>query len=69
MGGIIVVDFIDMCNAENRKKLYNHLSDEMKDDKAKHKILPPSKFGLIQITRQWLFRSDGATCFGQTVPL
>ena len=52
MGGIIVVDFIDMGKAENRKKLYNHLRDEMKDDKAKHKILPPSKFGLIQITRQ-----------------
>jgi ribonuclease G len=52
MGGIIVVDFIDMGRAENRKKLYNHLRDEMKDDRAKHKILPPSKFGLIQITRQ-----------------
>lgn len=52
MGGIIVVDFIDMSSAENRKKLYNHLRDEMKDDRAKHKILPPSKFGLIQITRQ-----------------
>ncbi|WP_339700710.1 ribonuclease E/G [uncultured Marixanthomonas sp.] len=52
MGGIIVVDFIDMGNANNRKKLYNHLRDEMKTDRAKHKILPPSKFGLIQITRQ-----------------
>jgi ribonuclease G len=52
MGGIIVIDFIDLTNAENRKKLYNHLRDEMKDDRAKHKILPPSKFGLIQITRQ-----------------
>ena len=52
MGGIIVIDFIDMGKAENRKKLYNHLRDEMKDDKAKHKILPPSKFGLVQITRQ-----------------
>ena len=52
MGGIIVVDFIDMTNAENRQKLFNHLRDEMKDDRAKHKILPPSKFGLIQITRQ-----------------
>ena len=52
MGGIIVVDFIDMSSAENRKKLFNHLRDEMKDDRAKHKILPPSKFGLIQITRQ-----------------
>lgn len=52
MGGIIVVDFIDMADPENRKKLYNHLRDEMSDDKAKHKILPPSKFGLVQITRQ-----------------
>ncbi|HLT49883.1 MAG TPA: ribonuclease E/G, partial [Aequorivita sp.] len=52
MGGIIVVDFIDLANANHRKQLYNHLRDEMKDDRAKHKILPPSKFGLIQITRQ-----------------
>ncbi len=52
MGGIIVVDFIDLTNAENRRKLFNHLREEMKDDRAKHKILPPSKFGLIQITRQ-----------------
>lgn len=52
MGGIIVVDFIDLSNVENRKTLYNHLKNEMSDDRAKHKILPPSKFGLIQITRQ-----------------
>ncbi len=52
MGGIIVVDFIDMSNPENRKTLYDFLRDEMSDDKAKHKILPPSKFGLVQITRQ-----------------
>src|SRR5690606_270029 len=52
MGGIIVVDFIDMTNTENRRKLFDHLREEMKDDRAKHKILPPSKFGLIQITRQ-----------------
>lgn len=52
MGGIIVVDFIDMSNPDNRKKLFEFLRDEMSDDKAKHKILPPSKFGLIQITRQ-----------------
>jgi ribonuclease G len=52
MGGIIVVDFIDMQNPENRQVLYNFLKEEMSDDKAKHKILPPSKFGLVQITRQ-----------------
>lgn len=52
MGGIIVVDFIDMQNPDNRKVLYDFLREEMSDDKAKHKILPPSKFGLVQITRQ-----------------
>lgn len=52
LGGIIVVDFIDMYNAENRKKLYNRLKDVMKTDRAKHHILPPSKFGLVQITRE-----------------
>ena len=52
MGGIIVVDFIDMSKPDHRRKLFDHLRDEMKDDRAKHKILPPSKFGLIQITRQ-----------------
>lgn len=54
MGGIIVVDFIDMHNQENRKLLYEKLKEEMKTDRAKHNILPPSKFGLIQITRQRL---------------
>lgn len=52
MGGIIVVDFIDMAKSEHRKTLFNHLKEEMKDDRAKHKILPPSRFGLVQITRQ-----------------
>ena len=52
MGGIIVVDFIDMHNSEHRKKLFDCLQEEMEDDRAKHKILPPSKFGLVQITRQ-----------------
>lgn len=52
MGGIIVVDFIDMAKSEHRKKLFEHLREEMEDDRARHKILPPSKFGLVQITRQ-----------------
>ncbi|WP_396199384.1 ribonuclease E/G, partial [Flavobacterium sp.] len=52
MGGIIVVDFIDLQNPDNRKVLFDFLREEMSDDKAKHKILPPSKFGLVQITRQ-----------------
>ncbi len=52
MGGIIVVDFIDMTSNEHKRGLYEHLRKEMDKDKAKSKILPPSKFGLIQITRQ-----------------
>lgn len=52
MGGIIVVDFIDMTNNAHKVELYEHLKAEMQKDRAKHKILPPSKFGLIQITRQ-----------------
>jgi len=52
LGGIIVVDFIDMVIPQNRKKLYEHLKEEIAKDRAKHTILPPSKFGLIQITRQ-----------------
>ncbi|MET3978020.1 ribonuclease G [Mucilaginibacter sp. UYP25] len=52
MGGIVVVDFIDMHKPTNRKELFDYLKAQMADDRAKHTILPPSKFGLIQITRQ-----------------
>lgn len=52
MGGIIVVDFIDMHRSENRKKLFEKLKTVMKNDRAKHKILPVSRFGLVEITRQ-----------------
>jgi ribonuclease G len=52
MGGIIVIDFIDMHEGGNRRKLYQRLKEEMARDHAKHSILPPSKFGLVQITRQ-----------------
>ena len=52
MGGIVVVDFIDMKEADNRHLLYEKMKEFMKDDRAKHNILPPSKFGLVQITRQ-----------------
>ena len=52
MGGIIVVDFIDMKSSENRKRLYDHVRTEIESDCTKHKVLPLSKFGLMQITRQ-----------------
>ena len=52
MGGIIVVDFIDMAKPEHRQQLYDHMREIMANDRARHNILPLSKFGLMQITRQ-----------------
>lgn len=52
MGGIIVIDFIDMAQAEHRQALYDHMKEVMQSDRARHNILPLSKFGLMQITRQ-----------------
>lgn len=52
MGGIIVVDFIDMSEAAHRQKLFEHMTAAMSHDRARHNILPLSKFGLMQITRQ-----------------
>lgn len=52
IGGIIVVDFIDMVVAENRNKVFEKVKEEMAKDDTKHSILPLSKFGLMQITRQ-----------------
>ncbi len=52
MGGIIVVDFIDMKKAEHRKQIYDQMRTEMKTDRSKYTVLPLSKFGLMQITRQ-----------------
>ena len=52
LGGIIVIDFIDMDLSENRQLLHEKMKELMADDRAKHNILPVSKFGLMQITRQ-----------------
>ena len=52
MGGIIIVDFIDMKLPEDRQLLYERMCKNMQKDRAKHNILPLSKFGLMQITRQ-----------------
>ncbi len=52
MGGIIVIDFIDMNKSEHRQQLYDHVRELMQNDRARHNILPLSKFGLMQITRQ-----------------
>ncbi len=72
MGGIIVVDFIDMNLAEDRQMLYERMCKNMQKDRAKHNILPLSKFGLMQITRQRVrpamdvnVEETCPTCFGK----
>lgn len=52
MGGIICIDFIDMQNRDNQKKLHEALREFMKEDKAKHNVLAPSRFGVVEITRE-----------------
>ncbi len=52
MGGIIVVDFIDMQDPDHRQDLFDKMKEAMASDRTKHNILPLSKFGLMQITRQ-----------------
>ncbi|MEN9919541.1 MAG: hypothetical protein RL662_1977 [Bacteroidota bacterium] len=72
LGGIIVIDFIDMVEGEHRNKLMTRMQELMSNDRAKHNILPLSKFGLMQITRQRV-RSEMVidtteicpTCFGK----
>lgn len=72
MGGIIVVDFIDMSLAEDRQMLYERMCKNMQKDRARHNILPLSKFGLMQITRQRVrpamdvnVEETCPTCFGK----
>ena len=71
MGGIIIVDFIDMKLAEDRQMLYERMCKNMQKDRARHNILPLSKFGLMQITRQRVrpamdvnVEESCPTCFG-----
>jgi ribonuclease G len=52
MGGIVAIDFIDMHERENNKILFEKIKEFMKFDRAKHNVLPPSKFGVVEITRQ-----------------
>lgn len=72
MGGIIIVDFIDMNVAEDRQLLYERMCKNMQKDRARHNILPLSKFGLMQITRQRVrpamdvhVEETCPTCFGK----
>ncbi|MBL7772135.1 MAG: Rne/Rng family ribonuclease [Chitinophagaceae bacterium] len=67
IGGIIIVDFIDMKDSENKKKISEAMEDFMASDRAKHTVLPLSRFGLMQITRQRL-RPEIKISTGETCP-
>jgi ribonuclease G len=61
LGGIIIIDFIDMDMIENRERLFNAFSEAMKKDRAKNTILHVSELGLIQMTRKRVRESLGRT--------
>jgi ribonuclease G len=65
IGGIIVVDFIDMIDERNKKKVYDEMKKELRRDRAKSSILPLTDFGLMQITRQRIRQSLGETMSDQ----
>ncbi len=52
MGGIVIVDFIDMDNNDHKNALFKYMQELMESDRARHNVLPLTKFGLMQITRQ-----------------
>ncbi len=67
MGGIISIDFIDMKKAENKRLLYDKMREEMKTERSKFTVLPLSKFGVMQITRQRV-RPELHIATGETCP-
>jgi ribonuclease G len=67
IGGIVVVDFIDMRNPDYRREIVRIMEELMSKDRAKHSVLPLSKFGLLQITRQRL-RPEIKISTGETCP-
>jgi len=68
IGGIIVIDFIDMNDERNRKKVYDEMRKELRNDRAKSSVLPLTEFGLMQITRQRIRQSIGHT-LSETCPV
>ena len=66
LGGLVIIDFIDMKNKGDQRKVFNKMKAAMADDKAKHNILPISQLGIMQITRQ---RHDESNSSGYTNPV
>ncbi|NOZ61486.1 MAG: Rne/Rng family ribonuclease [Calditrichaeota bacterium] len=67
LGGIIVIDFIDMREGKNKKRLHDELKSELKKDRAQANILPLSDFGLIEMTRERI-RPSIMYAFSETCP-
>jgi ribonuclease G len=67
LGGIICIDFIDQRKIENKKRVYDEMRKELAGERAKHTVLPLSKFGVMQITRQRV-RPDIAVVTTETCP-
>ena len=67
MGGIICVDFIDMHEKANNRTLFDKMKTFMKPDRAKHNVVPPSRFGVVEITRQRV-RPETEIKTGETCP-
>jgi ribonuclease G len=68
IGGIIVIDFIDMAEERNRKKVYDEMRKELRNDRAKSSVLPLTEFGLMQITRQRI-RQSIVQALSETCPV
>ena len=67
IGGLVVIDFIDLDDERNRKKVYDEMKKEMKRDRAKVTVLPMTEFGLVQITRQRI-RQTVSMSFSEACP-
>ncbi len=68
IGGIIVIDFIDLDDERNKRKVYEELKKEFRRDRAKSTVLPMTEFGLVQITRQRI-RQSIMQSFSETCPV
>lgn len=68
IGGLIVVDFIDLEDEKNRKKIYDEMKKELRKDRAKMTVLPMTEFGLMQITRQRI-RQSVQLSFSESCPM
>jgi len=68
IGGLVIVDFIDLEDEKNKKKIYDEMKKELRRDRAKVTVLPMTEFGLVQITRQRI-RQSVQLSFSESCPM